>query len=156
MKKNYFSAFKKSVGFFPVIILGIVLAVVSYLSFNDSIFQYIKDSDSVFGVAIKNLALAAFISLALAGLVGLKTSKVGLIDAFRMSNILGVGLSYGLLFLTKHLPSDIYVYIILGSGGLSLLEVLIRLIGKKEVNDRVGINGYVGAIANSFNPICSA
>ena len=156
MKKNYFSAFKKSVGFFPVIILGIVLAVVSYLSFNDSIFQYIKDSDSVFGVAIKNLALAAFISLALAGLVGLKTSKVGLIDAFRMSNVLGVGLSYGLLFLTKHLPSDIYVYIILGSGGLSLLEVLIRLIGKKEVNDRVGINGYVGAIANSFNPICSA
>lgn len=156
MKKNYFSAFKKSVGFFPVIILGIVLAVVSYLSFNDSIFQYIKDSNSVFGVAIKNLALAAFISLALAGLVGLKTSKVGLIDAFRMSNVLGVGLSYGLLFLTKHLPSDIYVYIILGSGGLSLLEVLIRLIGKKEVNDRVGINGYVGAIANSFNPICSA
>ncbi len=156
MKKNYFSAFKKSVGFFPVIILGFALAIVSYLSYNDSIFQFVKESDSVIGFAIKNIALAAYIALAVAGLIGLKTSKVGLIDAFRLSNILGVGLGYGLMFLTQKFPNDYELYVIFGAGGLSLLEVLIRLIGKKEVNDRVGINGYVGALANSFNPICSA
>ncbi len=156
MKKNYFAAYKKSVGFFPVVILAVAIAVLSYVSFNGALFQLVKESDSIIGLLLKRLAPAVLVALAVAGLIDLRSKKVGLLDAFRFSNVLGAGLSVLLLFLTKNMPSTSGLLVICCAGGLSLVELIIRCIGEKEVNDRVGVNGYMGAIANSFNPICSA
>ena len=155
MKKNYFSAFKKSAGFFPVIILGFMLAIVAYACFNNQIFAYVKQSESLVGVLLKRIAPATFITLAVVGLLGLKSTKVGLMDTFRFSNVLGVILSIVLLYVTKNAPSALALSIVAVAGGVSLIEIIIRCIGQKEVTERMGFNGYIGGIANSFNPICS-
>ena len=103
MKKNYFAAFKKSVGFFPVLILGFMLAIVAYASFNDAIFRYVKQSESLIGILLKRVAPALFITLGVVGLVGLRSPKVGLMDTFRLSNVFGVVLAVLLLFLTSNM-----------------------------------------------------
>ena len=155
MKKNYFSAFKKSAGFFPVIILGLFLAAAAYASYNDTIFTYVKGSDSVIGIVIKRLAPALFLAFSVVGLVGLRSKKVNLIDTFRFSNVLGVLLALGGLYITKNMPTLNSIILLSCAGGVSLLEIFVRMAGKKEVTDRMGFNGYMGAVANSFNPICS-
>ena len=155
MKKNYFSAFKKSAGFFPVIILGLFLAAAAYVSYNDTIFTFVKGSDSVIGVIIKRLAPALFLAFSVVGLVGLRSKKVNLIDTFRFSNVLGVLLGLGGLYITKNMPTLNSIILLSCAGGVSLLEIFVRMAGKKEVTDRMGFNGYMGAVANSFSPICS-
>ncbi len=156
MKKNYFTAFRKSAGYFPVIILAVLLSFAAYISYNETLFQFVKESGSVLGILIEKFSPALFISLAVAGLIGLRYKKINLIDTFRFSNVLGAVLSLGLLYHTSEFPDLNSIILISACGGLSLIEIFIRAIGKKDVIERMGFNGYMGAIANSFNPICSA
>lgn len=153
MKNNFFKSYYSAYGIVSTIIFIIASLVIGYVCYLNKTLNLATNLTEM----ATGICFVLLLGCAVLGLTKLGKKEICLIDFLRVVALFGGIILFILAFLKGH-TKHAAVYGL--SGGLCLIETIIRLVVVDDQTGEISSNHYFSAIANKYNPMiilfCSA